>query len=313
MKLTGLHLLLTYQCTFECDHCFVFGSPSQTGVMTLSQIQEILRQARETGTIASIYFEGGEPFLYYAVMLKGVQMAKQMGFRVGVVSNAYWANSTEDALEWLRPLADLIEDLSVSSDLYHYSEMMSRQAQNAQDAAKQLGIPVGVISVCQPEAVNAAQTMGTVTGEGAAVMYRGRAVEKLVPRAARQPWETFTECPHEDLREPGRCHLDPLGNLHVCQGISLGNIYETPLKEICAAYDVGAHPIAGPLLAGGPVALVQEYNLPHEENYADACHLCFEARRVLRERFPEILKPDQMYGVESQAMQYRDLIRGTAL
>jgi len=50
------------------------------------------------------------------------------------------------------------------------------------------------------------------------------------------------------------------------------------------------------LLTGGPVALVQEYNLPHEENYADACHLCFEARRELRARFPEILKPDQMYG-----------------
>ncbi len=62
MKLTGLHLLLTYQCTFECDHCFVFGSPSQTGVMTILQIQEILRQAREAGTITSIYFEAVSRF-----------------------------------------------------------------------------------------------------------------------------------------------------------------------------------------------------------------------------------------------------------
>ena len=34
MKLSGLHLLLTCQCTFECDHCFVWGSPWQSGVMT---------------------------------------------------------------------------------------------------------------------------------------------------------------------------------------------------------------------------------------------------------------------------------------
>lgn len=299
MKLTGLHLLLTYQCTFECDHCFVFGSPSQTGVMTVPQIQEILRQARETGTIASIYFEGGEPFLYYAVMLKGLQEAVKAGFSAGIVSNAYWATGLEDALEWLRPFAGLASDLSISSDLYHYDEHNSQHAQNAARAAEQLGIPLGVICVAQPEETNAMLTIGQIPTGESAVMYRGRAACKLVSRAKLQPWEGFSKCPHEDLREPGRCHLDPLGNLHVCQGITLGNIFETPLKEICATYDVEAHPIAGPLLAGGPVALVQEYNLPHEENYADACHLCFEARRVLRERFPEILNPDQMYGVDS--------------
>jgi MoaA/NifB/PqqE/SkfB family radical SAM enzyme len=296
MKLASLHILMTYQCTFECDHCFVWGSPFQSGTLTLTQIQQILEQAKEA-RVEWIYFEGGEPFLYYAVVLKGVQLAKLMGFRVGIVSNAYWANTVEDAIEWLRPLSGLIADLSVSSDLYHYSEMMSRQAQNAQEAARVLGVPIGVISVCQPEMVNAAQTSGQIpAGEGAAVMYRGRAVEKLVPRASRQPWEKFTECPHENLREPGRCHLDPLGNLHICQGVSLGNIFATSLKEICEEYNAEAHPVCGPLLAGGPAALVSEYSLPHEEAYADACHLCYEARLAMRERFPEILKPDQMYG-----------------
>jgi len=107
----------------------------------------------------------------------------------------------------------------------------------------------------------------------------------------------LTECPHEDLRQPGRVHLDPLGNLHICQGISLGNVFETPLKEICQKYTPDTHPICGPLLEGGPVALVQEYHLPHEPVYADACHLCYAARLALRERFPETLLPDQMYGV----------------
>jgi hypothetical protein len=128
-------------------------------------------------------------------------------------------------------------------------------------------------------------------------MYRGRAAEKLVPKAARWPWEQFTECPFENLREPGRVHVDPYGNLHICQGISLGNLFNTPLSEICEAYDPKSHPITGPLFEGGPVELVRRYELPHEERYADACHLCCEACRALRERFPEILMPDQMYGV----------------
>ena len=83
----------------------------------------------------------------------------------------------------------------------------------------------------------------------------------------------------------------------MCQGISIGNVFEKALKQICEEYDADAHPICGVLLDGGPAALVTEYNLPHESSYADACHLCYEARAMLRVRFPELLVPDQMYGV----------------
>ena len=103
MKLSGLHLLLTFQCTFECDHCFVFGSPFQTGVMTLSAVRHILDEAQTCPSVNSIYFEGGEPFLYYAVFVEGVRLAKQHGYSVGVVSNSYWATSVEDAAAWLKP------------------------------------------------------------------------------------------------------------------------------------------------------------------------------------------------------------------
>jgi MoaA/NifB/PqqE/SkfB family radical SAM enzyme len=297
MNISGLHILLTFQCTFECDHCFVWGSPRQIGTLTLEQIKVILNQAREAG-VDWIYFEGGEPFLYYAIMVKGVEMAMEMGFRVGVVTNGYWANTLEDALQWLQPLKKL-EDLSVSSDLYHYDKMMSIQACNVVEAAKQLHIPVGTISVCLPEDKEAVSSQGQISDEApAGVLYRGRAFKQLAPRARRVPFEQLNSCPHEDLREPGRVHLDPLGFIHICQGITLGNLFEKSLKEISETYDPIGHPICGPLLDGGPVELVSEYDLPHESGYADACHLCYEARLALRPRFPETLAPDQMYGVD---------------
>jgi len=296
MNLTGLHFLLTYQCTFECDHCFVWGSPWQSGTMTLADIRFYLQQAQDTGTVTSVYFEGGEPFLYYPTLLRGVQLAHEMGFSVGIVSNSYWAISLEDALEWLKPFASLIDDLSVSSDLYHYSEAVSQQAQNASQAAEQLGIPLGFISVAQPEAEDVPASLGQLPAE-AGVMYRGRAVEKLVPKAALHPWDKFDKCPHEDLIEPGRVHLDPLGYVHICQGIALGNLHQTPLQQICQTYDPHTHPINGPLLAGGPANLTRHYDLTPKAQYADACHLCYETRLDLRERFPEILGPDQVYGV----------------
>lgn len=300
MRLSGLHLLLTYQCNLECDHCFAWGSPWQSGTMTLRDVRHILQQAKDVGTVESIYFEGGEPFLYYVVMLKGVELAADMGFKVGLVSNAYWATSVEDAVEWLRPFAGVLSDISVSSDVYHWNERLSRQVSNAREAAEQLGIPVGVISIAEPEASSVEAAIGHLPPKETGVMYRGRAAEALVSRAPRQPWTQFTECPCEDLREPGRLHVDPFGNLHICQGISLGNMAETSLREICEEYDPDSHPITGPLLAGGPVELIRRYGLPHEDTYADACHLCDHARRALREQFPAILMPDQMYGVASE-------------
>ncbi|MBZ0278037.1 MAG: radical SAM protein [Anaerolineae bacterium] len=299
MKLTGLHLLLTYQCTLECDHCFVWSSPWQTGTMTLQQVRQILRQGQDLGTVKEIYFEGGEPFLCYPILVKGVEEAAEAGFRVGLVSNSFWATSVEDAIEWLKPFTGKLVDLSVSSDSYHWDEQYAQKVKNAQEAAAYLHIPIGTITVAQPETVDAAAAIGQLPQSESRVMYRGRAAEKLSGRAAKHPWATFTACPYENLRDPGRVHVDPFGYLHLCQGITLGNLFETPLAALWATFDPDSHPIAGPLLAGGPAELARRYDVSLDAGYADACHLCYTTREKLRARFPAILTPDQMYGLEA--------------
>ncbi len=297
--LSGLHLLLTYECNYECDHCFVWGGPSQSGTMTAESIEHILAEATATGTIKWIYFEGGEAFLYYPLLCSGARKAKERGFSVGIVTNAYWATTHTDAMEWLKPFAGLIDDLSISSDVYHGGSEGSKYPDIARGAAKQLGIPVDFISVAQPGDAEVAGAAGTLPAGESAVLYRGRAAELLASRVGTKPWEEFTECPWEDLRSPDRVHVDPFGNLHICQGISIGNMLEHPLAEIMAGYDPDAHPIVGPLLAGGPAEIARRYKLDHEDGYADHCHLCYTMRCALRERFPEVLTPDQMYGTKT--------------
>ena len=118
MKLTGLHLLLTYQCTFECDHCFVWGSPWASGTMTLAQITEIFDSRPQPWDGAVDLFRGRRALSVLRYAAAGRRLAQQMGFRVGIVSNAYWATSLQDAMECLKPFAGVLADLSVSSDLY---------------------------------------------------------------------------------------------------------------------------------------------------------------------------------------------------
>jgi hypothetical protein len=294
--LSGLHLLLTYQCTFECDHCFVWSGPFQNGTMTLDIVDHIIEQAEQLGTIEWIYFEGGEAFLYYAILRHGVVRAKQKGFKVGIVTNAYWANTEGDALEWLRPLEGMIDDLSVSSDSYHRSGEGNGNPEAARAAARRLGIPVDFISVAEPEASEVCGAAGKLPAGESAVLFRGRAAELLASRVPPTPWQHYTTCPWEDLRHPQRVHVDPFGYLHICQGIAIGNLLERPLTEIVADFRPDEHPILGPLLDGGPAEIVRRYGLAHEDGYADHCHLCYESRRVLRSQFPDVLTPDQMYG-----------------
>ena len=298
MDLTGIHLLLSYRCTYECDHCFVWSSPRANGTMTLAQVGDILQQARELDSITTIYFEGGEPFLFYPVMVEGLRMADKLGFCTGIVTNCYWATSVEDARLWLRPIAEIgVADLSLSSDLFHGEAMLTQDAQNAVTAAQALGLSESVISIDIPEGCSAyAQEDRGEPITGGAVRFRGRAVAKLTEGVPRSPWTHFTECPDEDFSNPGRVHVDALGNVHICQGMLMGNLWQRPLAEIVAGYDPNNHPIIGPLMVGGPAALVERYHLPHQDSYIDACHLCYTARDALRSRFSTHLGPALVYG-----------------
>jgi len=297
MKLTGVHLLLTYECNYECDHCFTWGSPWNPGTMTMENIRDIIGQAIEVGTVTSFYFEGGEPFLYYPILVYGVEEAVKSGFSAGLVTNAYWATALEDAILWLKPLSGKVKDLSISTDLFHADERISQQAKLASSAAEELALGTGLLTILESDEPEGCSVVGQLPIGESTVMHRGRAAEKLVEGVPRTDWTTFIECPYEDLREPGRLHIDPLGYVHICQGITIGNVFSQRLVEICKDYDPDTHPVAGPILAGGPAELVRRYDLEHDDAYVDACHICYDARLKLRERFPDQLSPDQMYGV----------------
>jgi MoaA/NifB/PqqE/SkfB family radical SAM enzyme len=264
----------------------------------MEKVKNVLIEAKKLGTVTCVSIEGGEPFLYYPIMIKTAAEASRLGFLVEILSNCYWATCVKDAEEWLRPVARFNNaELSFSGDVYHGEEWETELVKNAVKAAKALGIKTDIIAIKYPKA----KTQCPKEIEGAKIdlcelMYKGRAACELTNEAEKKPWSQFTKCPYENLAEPERVHIDPFGNVHVCQGISIGNAWLKPFSKIIKEYNPTMNPILEPLIRGGPVALVEKFKVPHDEVYADACHLCFMARCVLREKHPETLGPDQMYG-----------------
>jgi MoaA/NifB/PqqE/SkfB family radical SAM enzyme len=262
----------------------------------LKQIKTVLEEAEKIKTVEWIYFEGGEPFLFYPLMLEGLKIAKNKGFKTGIVTNSYWASNVEDAELWLTPIADLnISDISISDDFYHFEDETNNLAKNAKKAAKNLNLPLSSIKIEKPSIKKQEDKMVPVIGGGA--MLRGRAVEKLIEGLPNRSWENLTECPYEELIEPERVHIDSFGNVHLCQGLILGNLLRIPLSELIITYDYTSHPICSPLVKGGPAELVRSYNLALKEEYVDECHLCYLSRLALIEKFPQFLAPKQVYGL----------------
>lgn len=296
MSLQSVHFLLTYTCLYECDHCFLYCSPRSTGVFTVGQLEAALDQVVDAG-VNSIYVEGGEAFLFYPVLLELLRMAKQRDLSSGVISNCYWAQSSRDAEIWLQPLTELgLSDFSVSDDLFHSSDVANSPAKTAFGVAKKLGLPVHAICMEPPTLDPEKKRDQAVVGGG--ILLKGRAVEKLADQVEKQDWQELDSCPHEELAQPQRVHLDPLGNVLVCQGISIGNIWEKPLGKMMEDYTPESHAIVGPLLRGGPAQLCRELGYTPESQYGGHCHLCFLARQSFLADHPATLCPPQVYGLD---------------
>ncbi len=207
-----------------------------------------------------MYFDGGEPFLYYPLLVYGIGEARKLGYRVGVVTNGYWATTPEDVLLWLRPLAEYgIEDFSVSADTLHDGDFAAEKERIFAKACEGLQMNLSFM-----------RTENRCDDNCDSVLYRGRAADRLAQDAPARPAQIYIECGRESLDNPSRVHVDPLGNVFPCQGIVIGNAWEKDLRRIMAEYDPMAHPVIGPLLKGGPFGLAEKYGFELDSNGLNA-------------------------------------------
>lgn len=298
MNLNAVHIVLTYRCTRTCDHCFHFGKPGNAQVITSSQLKRYLSSIKSVSSVKWIFFEGGEPTLYFPLLIEGLRVAHEMGFNTAVVTNGYWITSVRDMIPWLRQFRDVnLNLLQISIDELHENTRLEPLQADITDAAERAGILCRFIGVRVPEPND--EPIGARRGETIVqgdIVFRGRAAHRLIEPQAKWLWSSFDECPHENLADPFRVHIEPYGNVMVCDGISIGKLGGTDLSAILNSYEPDEHAIVGPLTKGGPAQLAIDYELEHKKGYVDACHLCYSMRRSMLKDFGRELSPGFLYG-----------------
>lgn len=100
-----LSIMPTFTCTASCSNCASRSSPTERTNLPLQSVLSAITQARELN-FWNVVFTGGEATLRWNDLLAAIKYATSLGFPTRLVTNGYWAISTERATHIIDQLVD---------------------------------------------------------------------------------------------------------------------------------------------------------------------------------------------------------------
>lgn len=316
MEISSLGIHVTDHCNASCQHCVYYCGPKIKGVMGLDDASKYLHQIKSRPEVVCI--SGGEPLLYFDLVLSIMQEAKALHIpSVWVFTNGYWAIDSGHARSRLKTLKEAgLTRLCLSADAFHQAFIPVERVRNALSTARDLGLEIALDvrflgSLHDDNQTNRTtwkvlEQLGTLEdievwqGEP---LYIGRAADCLPPQIVQGQGIPHGDCPGPwaggTWEDPVGIDVDLYGEVTLCPGISIGNAKRRPLDIILAEYSPRDHPIIRELATGGPMALAktaQRKGYTLKSSYVSECHLCYDVRQFLRPKYLSELAPRICYG-----------------
>jgi hypothetical protein len=114
-----LSLMPTYRCNAACKSCGTLSNPRVHVSLTLNQVTEAIREAKDAG-IELVVFTGGEATLEPGLLFPGLQLASDLGMLTRLVTNAHWANTDSEASSFLDRLKAVnLDEINYSTGDQH--------------------------------------------------------------------------------------------------------------------------------------------------------------------------------------------------
>ncbi len=314
-KITFLTFLISYRCTNECKHYALQASPKQDNIsIELEDVKRYMKDITSNYDIGEVGFFGGEPFLYFDLLVSLVEEAKKYDIpKIGLPTNGFWGKNSSIAKDYALKLKEAgLNHIGFSIDAFHQEFISLDVVKRAIKATYDAGIEwihliahtVGskneknsfneqtkkIIDVLSKEF----ESLETITTD---LQVKGRAAREL-ERNYTMTTKLFDRCLY--FKTP-MFMIDPYGWVfhQSCLGICIGNAKKKSLSEIIENFNYRKHPIIGKLVAkGGPQNLLEmaiEKGYKPQDGYADKCHLCFSALNYLRPYYPNIIEPSNLY------------------
>ncbi|UCG57131.1 MAG: radical SAM protein [Phycisphaerales bacterium] len=321
-------LVLSYKCSSDCKHCMYACSPKWNADWIreadvrrfLSQLSGRIKPAPygpDTIDLNSgLHFTGGEPFLNFELLLRAVEIAREVDIpSTFVETNCFWCANDDVTEARLRQLKETgLGGIMVSVNPFILESVPFERTERAARIGRDVfGRNAIVYQNFFYRQFTGLGVTGALTFESylekagmealgyAELIPMGRLPFKLSHLFARhRPEVFFDQSCDARLTSPHHIHVDNYGNYigGFCAGISLGDAHD--LESIFEGVDLDGRPI----LLALTTRMEKLYKLAKESAYEDlsdgyvsACHLCLDIRRHLvrqTDQFEE-LRPTQFY------------------
>lgn len=318
MQVKGVDFLLTFKCPSRCKHCSYKAGPERIGYMKLVDADRYLKELTDTQPIRSVTVHGGEPFLFFELLKRIMEKAKELEVpRRGVITNGYWAKTKAIAKKKLIELKETgLTHITFSVDGFHQEYIPLENVRNGIEVAANVGFEkvwVDSYFLGDPNSDNSYNILTRSAIEGLGKLenvemnryqadFEGRGAElaKCVESKVEIP---VGRCPLPfwiggDLKNPDVVEIDFEGNVTLCPGICIGNTKTRSLVQIFRSYDYREHPILSVIAEQGPVGLLKTAiakGFRQHRKFVNECHLCYEMRKFLSRYYPQYLAPANCY------------------
>jgi hypothetical protein len=302
-------IILTYRCHSGCKHCLYNCGP---GWEKEPMSPEALRQALEALAAwpesPQVHLTGGEPFLYFPLLVEAARLANELGIVSYVETSASWCLDRTQAVERFTELRHAgSQAVLISCSPFHAEHIPPVRTIRAVHAALEVFGSDGVIlylpdflAVIQrfdlerPTPISRyVQEFGVegarrILWQGYGIISGGRSGYQLGHLVSRRPAATFASANCAvDILHAHHSHLDLYGNYisGFCGGLTAGDWHDLP--GLKANFQAGHYPpLIEVLVQKGPYGLCQlaEDHFGYsqlEHGYSGKCHLCVDVRRHL--------------------------------
>ncbi|HRS19857.1 MAG TPA: radical SAM protein, partial [Bacteroidales bacterium] len=318
MKLSGITFLPTYNCNASCSHCF-FDTKACKQYMEPDIVHKVFENYKITKFMTWVHVSGGEILLNQRACFDLIETI-QLYFKknIGISTNAFWATSSSVAYDVVQTLVSLgVNGIAVSADYFHSPYVPLSHIKRAVQAIVDSGITTHCYIMgaqCKSDVLNS-NDINSVSQQIAAYV-KGNTNMPLAPTNIRSiGYGSKINSPKKQIVPNGKCTdlseclgkrgplnpkmvwIDCYGNVMICYGIIIGNIYKTSFAEIIANYSPKQSIIIDILTEKGPIGLyelAQQMNVAVVKEFYDECDVCYSSRKALQPFFSE-LGPAECY------------------
>lgn len=321
MKITGITWLTTYNCNIACDHCF-FETKGRNKYMSPDLIDKALGDFMLDKHIFWHHLSGGEIFLQKEKLIEIVKrIRKYFKKDIGISTNGFWAKNENETIAIVKELdKNGVSGIAVSVDYFHQKQLSIEGPKTLAKIIKKSGLNTHTylmgarlnVDVSNSSKINSLTENITNEFKQEQEITLAIPIERSIGKGSKINQPKKHKIPQGKCTELNTClgerspfnpamvWIDPYGNVMICYGIIIGNIYSNSLNEIIGEYNPEKFPLLNKLAEHGPkgiFAVAKEKGMNSSVGFYDECDLCYQSRSYLQKQYPDLIGPAECYPV----------------